>query len=51
MIEFITQFGNDYQNMTIGKMYKATKREQYWTTVLDDNNEEFELPKWMFADV
>ena len=51
MIELVTTGGVDFPNMTIGKQYKVVSTEQYWTTVLDDNDEEFEIPNWMKVDV
>ena len=51
MIELVTTGGANYPNMTIGKQYKVAATEQYWTTVLDDNDEEFEIPNWMKVDV
>ena len=47
MIELVTTGGADYPNLTIGKKYKTVSTAQYWITVLDDNNEEFEIPNWM----
>ena len=47
MIELVTTGGADYPNKTISKKYKTVSTAQYWTTVLDDNNEEFEIPNWM----
>ena len=51
MLELITTLGfkEGYQSVTIGKRYKAVLVEQYWTTILDDNNEEFDVPNWMLA--
>lgn len=51
MLELVTTGGHNenYQSVTIGKRYKAVLVEQYWTTILDDNNEEFEVPNWMLA--
>ena len=51
MIELVTTGGADYPNMTIGKKYKTVSTAQYWTTVLDDNNEVFEIPNWMAVNV
>ncbi len=51
MIELVTTGGVDYPNMTIGNKYKVSATEQYWTTVMDDSNEEFDIPNWMKVDV
>ena len=51
MIELVTTGGANYPNMTIGKQYKVVSTEQYWTAVMDDNNEEFDIPNWMKVDV
>ena len=51
MIELVTTGGFPYPNMTIGNKYKVAATEQYWTTVMDDNDEEFEIPNWMMINV
>ena len=51
MIELVTTGGADYPNLTIGKKYKTVSTEQYWTIIMDDNNEEIDLPNWMLCDV
>ncbi len=51
MIELVTTGGVYHSNLTIGKKYETTATEQYWTTVMDDNNEQFDIPNWMKVDV
>ncbi len=49
MIELVTTMGVAYDNLTIGTRYKLTAIEAHYVTILDDNNKECELPKWMVA--